>query len=289
MVDSRQRDWHLLEFRVLEQDRDEVVDLLWSLETIGLQEERLSREILVRAYFWPSRNLELLRADFENAARRRDIGYSHFKAVGFRSDPTEWVEEFKKTFKGFEVTPRIFVHPSWEGPSEGHPLNILIEPGRAFGSGTHETTQLCLAALEEVLTDHRSAIDVGTGSGILAIALRKMRPELNLTAIDNDPTAIDVAWKNFQANETTDIGLFVAEPGALQGKYELMVANLTLEVFRQRAQELKNLSSRLMLLSGFTEEQAGAVRDLFEADASSHLRERWERNGWTCLAIEKAT
>jgi ribosomal protein L11 methyltransferase len=127
----------------------------------------------------------------------------------------DWLAKWKENFKSFKVGDRITISPPWEKPdttdSAGSNIVIVIEPAMAFGTGLHATTQFCLRAMQMARLGRR-ILDVGTGSGILAIAALLMQDGIEVTAIDTDPVAIEAAEKNCILNN-------------VQGKCELVVGS----------------------------------------------------------------
>src|SRR3712207_4632270 len=112
----------------------------------------------------------------------------------------DWLAEWKKGWRPVEVGERFVVAPPWsEVEEDGGRLVIRVEPGMAFGTGTHETTRLCLAAIEKYFRG-RSFLDVGTGTGVLAIAAAKLRTLARVEACDTDPLAVSVAEENARLN-----------------------------------------------------------------------------------------
>jgi ribosomal protein L11 methyltransferase len=115
----------------------------------------------------------------------------------------DWLEEWKQNWQPVEIG-RFIIAPPWSNVGEIHDrLIIRIEPGMAFGTGTHETTRLCLDAIQKHFTGG-SFLDVGTGTGILAIAAAKLFPEARVEACDTDETAVAIARENAAANGVLD-------------------------------------------------------------------------------------
>jgi ribosomal protein L11 methyltransferase len=135
----------------------------------------------------------------------------------------DWLEEWKKGFKPFELAIGHWVVPSWCEPPPQAKHNIWIDPGMAFGTGTHETTQL--VAKELVNLKGKSLLDVGTGTGILAIMAKQMGiPRVAATEIEADSRR--VAHENFKRNACTDIQLDERQVEALSEKFDIVVANI---------------------------------------------------------------
>jgi ribosomal protein L11 methyltransferase len=195
----------------------------------------------------------------------------------------EWLDKYAENFKAFSVGESFFIYPSWGSPSRAHPVNLLIDPSHGFGTGTHESTQLCLLALESTASEVRSLLDVGTGSGILAIAAQNLNPTLNVLAFDIDPLAVDAARENFLKNRIPAPKLWVGETRALSGQFELVVANLTAVIIRRLASEIGRLAREYLIVSGFTVDQGPLVLESLGKDFE--LLQVFSRNDWLCYKL----
>src|SRR2546426_4128516 len=157
-------------------------------------------------FFGPRSNLERIqrhiRAVFGRSGRQ-DPGISTTIV-----EECDWTEEWKKSYTSFPVGDDFFVIPSWENPVVPNDrLPIRIDPGQAFGTGTHETTQLTMEALERWIEPDQVVLDVGTGSGILAIASRLLGA-MQIFACDIDCVAAQIALANIERNAENDISTF---------------------------------------------------------------------------------
>lgn len=155
------------------------------------------------------------------------------------SDDADWQDNWKAFFKPFRIDETIVIKPTWEEVPDPHDGDIVIEidPKTAFGSGSHETTKLCVLALKKHLREGMSVLDLGTGSGILAIAAKKLGAgELAATDIDENATAI--ADENFAINGVDGVALFAGDvitDSDLRKKvglkkYDIVVANILADV-----------------------------------------------------------
>lgn len=182
----------------------------------------------------------------------------------------DWADAWKTHFHVHRVGRRLVIKPSWRD-YEPEPDDVVIEldPGMAFGTGLHPTTQLCLAALEDYLLPGQRVLDLGTGSGILALAAAKLGAAA-VTALDIDPVAVDAARANIAANHLTG-GIALAqgtlprpEPGPTYG---LIVANIIARVIRELAPHLAAAlsPSGTLIASGILAER--------QAEVSSALNE----------------
>ena len=264
------------------------VEICWELGTLGMRQWDEGDEVAFEAYFPPETPRSRLLSEFSAAAGRLGLRVLELKVAAVQDRPEEWLDNWKSGFHGFDVGASLFVHPGWEPPSARHPVNILMEPGHAFGTGTHESTRLCLRALPETAPLGGRFMDVGTGSGILAIAMLKLRPEAKVFAIDNDPLAVEMADENFRRNEISPAGLAVAAPGAIRGAFDFVAANLTLAIFRREVDEIARLAGGALLVSGFTAEQSPAVADLFRRGGLEAIAS-WSLNGWDCLLLSRSS
>lgn len=182
----------------------------------------------------------------------------------------EWRDAWKRYFHIIHITPHIVIVPSWER-YEALPGEIVLDldPGRAFGTGAHASTKLCLGAIDELARGgHRVErfLDVGTGSGILAIAAAKMWPGSTGVAIDVDPIAVGAAAENLERNGVGRVEVSGATLDAIEGQFDFVLANIQADVLEQlRAPLVARVAERgALVLSGLLAEQAEPVAALFE-------------------------
>lgn len=189
----------------------------------------------------------------------------------------DWLAEWKKNWQPISVG-RFIVTPSWlasasgaaAGASDSHdrlpagantdPITIVIDPGMAFGTGTHETTRLCLQAIEKYF--HGSSfLDVGTGTGILAIAAAKAFPDAQVTACDTDAEAVEIAKDNARLNDVgARIDFRVGSVDDRTGSADFVCANLTAPVIVELLPSLIGATCGRLVLSGILVEQTELVR-----------------------------
>jgi len=200
----------------------------------------------------------------------------------------DWGEEWKKGLGPITVG-RIFLRPSWVDavPPAGS-AEVVLDPGMAFGTGTHATTSLCLAAIDDFLARRpgASVLDVGTGSGLLAIAARKLGAG-RVAANDNDPVAVAVAGENAARNGAV-LELTGEPPGAIPGAFDLVVANILANVLVELAPSLKGKTAPggELVLAGILVPQEEEVRLPFLAEGLLPLR--GERRGeWLLLRFRR--
>ncbi len=199
--------------------------------------ERMDEDVLVRGYLpkdaGAAERVASLRAALEALTEEKlgfDAGALTLETGNVREE--DWAENWKKYYKPFRVGTRLVVKPVWErfdaGPQD---LIVEIDPGMAFGNGTHETTGLCLSLLEELVKPGDEVLDVGTGSGILAIAAARLGAARAL-GVDVDPVAVRVAAENIERNGLS--GAVCARTGDLlkgiDWKADVIVANIIADV-----------------------------------------------------------
>src|SRR5262245_51590471 len=143
----------------------------------------------------------------------------------------DWTEEWKKSYSSFPIGNDFFVIPSWvNDPCPEDRLPIRIDPGQAFGTGTHETTQLTIEVLERWVEPHHVVLDLGTGSGILALASRLLGAR-EVIACDIDPVAIQVSTANIHRNDEHEVWTFCGSVDCVRDAcVHLLLGNLNAEV-----------------------------------------------------------
>lgn len=210
--------------------------------------------------------------------------------------PVDWAEEWKKFYRRQRIGDRLVIVPSWEEyqPAEGE-VAVLLDPGAAFGTGEHETTRLCLAALDRQLREGARVLDVGAGSGILAIAARLLGAA-EVDAIDIDPDTVQVAEANAATNAVAEGVTFAA--GSLGGDwpwpdrppegYDLTLANISSTVVGRLARELAATLAPegLLVASGFILRDADEVRAAL-GDAALVEVDYLTEGNWGCLLMRR--
>lgn len=202
-------------------------------------------------------------------------------------DETEWADAWKQFFHTFRVGSRIVIQPSWEheAPRQGDVV-IELDPGMAFGTGQHETTQLCLEFLEEIVQPGMTVVDVGTGSGILAIAAAKLGAS-SVWAGDNDPVAVLVAQRNVACNGVEKIvSVHLSEGCEDAPECDLLVANITAEVILQLLPDFARCIRRggWLVVSGIVQERRERVHEALSQPPWQIARARTRGDWWAFAA-----
>jgi ribosomal protein L11 methyltransferase len=210
----------------------------------------------VIAYFATDPQREVVREELAEALRIYDLPSSSVREMNIREvENADWLEKWKQSWQPVEVGKRLLVAPPWSEISQDQErLVIRIEPGMAFGTGTHETTRLCLSAIEKYF-DGGSFLDVGTGTGVLAIAAAKLFPDAVVTAYDTDPAAIEIARENAKQNNVTKIDFRVGSIDETTSSANLVCANLTAHVILNLLPALVGATCGRLVLSGVLDTQ----------------------------------
>lgn len=249
--------------------------------------------VVVKAYLPEGTKLAAQVEDVKRAVN--DLKHYHlpelFCELAFNLvDDQDWATSWKQYFKPEKVGEKIVIKPTWEEyqAREGE-IVIELDPGMAFGTGTHPTTAMCIRALEQLFPGPRVVYDVGTGSGVLAIVAAKLGAE-DVLAIDLDETAVKVAWENADQNDVTHI-VRVKEGNLLDTVAEpadLIVANIIADIIIMVTPAVKELLHRggRFLCSGIIEEREGEIRAALEVSGLSIL-ETWREEGWVAMLAER--
>jgi ribosomal protein L11 methyltransferase len=202
----------------------------------------------------------------------------------------DWHSAWKRYFKPIFISERVLIRPSWEAAVALAPdqIEIIIDPKQAFGTGHHATTRSIVQLLEKYLRPGMRAIDVGTGTGILAIAAAKLQPKVQVVALDTDPIAVEAAVENIQLNHVQDcVKLYVGPLAALCVQtVDLILANLQ---YHPLLSLLADFSPRLrrngvLLLSGLLVQEGESIRTALESVGMQCIETRTEEE-WLTLAV----
>ena len=215
------------------------------------------------------------------------------------TEDKDWINNWKRYFKPFLVDD-LLIKPTWEEIPEGMSGKLMIEidPGTAFGTGSHETTQLCIRELQKYMKPGDRVLDVGTGSGILAIAALKLGASFAF-GTDLDENAVAAARENAEVNGITETQFVletgnIIDDGALQekagtGVYDVAVANILAPVIIALQGEAgKHLKEGgIFITSGIINTKEDEVRAAFEANPRWEILETARQNDWVSIVVRK--
>lgn len=235
-----------------------------TLESLGTEISDLRREkveVSIAGYFDTPPDNAALNSAFNEALNIYSLPSGSIISIDHHLvEETDWLAEWKKHWKP-TVVGRFLIAPPWSDFDPAGKIVIRIEPNMAFGTGTHETTQLCLNAIGNELTDSRSFLDVGTGTGILAIAAAKLSPASTITACDTDADAVKIARENASVNDVAHrIEFFEGSISDEIIAHDLVCANLTLNVISPLLPALIEKAGQVLLLSGILAEQEDSIK-----------------------------
>jgi ribosomal protein L11 methyltransferase len=192
----------------------------------------------------------------------------------------DWLEEWKAGLEPVRVGDLV-IAPSWHS-QQSEPSTVVIDPGMAFGTGHHPTTRMCLAALQAAGVTGRSVLDVGTGSGILAVAAATLGAA-PVVAVDTDPDAVTVARDNARANRVeVDVRLGSLETLHPREVFDVVVANLTTAELARLAQRLVAVTRIVLVTSGIATDRVEEARTALSA-ANVRIVEDQAEEGWATL------
>jgi ribosomal protein L11 methyltransferase len=201
-------------------------------------------------------------------------------AVGTVADQN-WVQLTQSQFDPIRVSERLWIVPSWHESPDPAAINLILDPGMAFGTGSHPTTRLCLEWLERTVSPSCSVLDYGCGSGILAIAAARLGAG-RVAGVDIDPQAVESARANAERNEVSALFADSAEPVA--GEYDLVVANILSNPLRVLAPAIcaHVRSGGCLALSGILREQAEEIIAIYAHWLPMEVADT--REDWVCLS-----
>jgi ribosomal protein L11 methyltransferase len=260
---KRERIWHALEVTIEPAAREAVEYALMETGALGTEVTKESVDFVhLRAYFDSVPDREGLREALFDALRIYDLPSSSVREIELREvADRDWLGEWKKSWQPVLVGERFIIAPPWSeiAQAEGR-IVIRIEPGMAFGTGTHETTRLCLAAIEKYFAGG-SFLDVGTGTGILAIAAAKLFPQSpRIEACDTDIEAVLIARENARLNEVAErVNFHVGTIDETTASADLVCANLTADVIAPLLPALIGATCGRLILSGILDSQTELI------------------------------
>ena len=274
-----------------------------SLDTFSLETLEETPDKTVTAYFPADQSLDGNVAQV--AAFLADIGPSfpgfiyHEPGISFIREE-DWANNWKEHFKPARIGRNMVIKPSWEAfAAEAGDVIIELDPGMAFGTGTHPTTRLCLESMERIFfhespydegihPEHTDVLDVGTGSGVLAIAAAKLGAR-RVVGLDIDPGAVAVAQQNLTQNHVGELVRMSAEPlEKIPGRFGIVLANILAEELVRLGRELFDRVEPFgfLILSGILTEKEELVTKGFSPYDLSLVGINREAE-WSCLVYRR--
>lgn len=197
----------------------------------------------------------------------------------------DWERVWMDDFKPQQFGQRLWICPSWMEPPEPDAVNLILDPGLAFGTGTHPTTSLCLSWLDNADLDNKTVIDYGCGSGILALAALKLGAS-QVYAVDIDPQALQATENNAQTNHISKQQLVIDYPPSLSRPVDLLIANILLGPLVALRDDFHSLlkENGILLLSGILSEQAPGLIEAYQHKFNH--QHTCHSDGWSILEFK---
>lgn len=262
--------WLAIDITVDAKAAEAIEFALNELDTIGTElsnfDLKQSDTAIVIGYFDEKPDKEILQNQLAEALRIYGFVDEAVKNIEWRKvADKDWLAEWKKHWKPTHVGQFVIAAP-WHDVDGPDKIIIRIEPNMAFGTGTHETTQLCLAAISENYKPGQSFLDVGTGTGILAIAAAKLdfrfqMSDFRFSACDTDEDSIKIARQNCELNAVRNIEFFVGPITSDTPQFDFVCANLTADVIIPILPLLLEKTRETLVMSGILAEQEGSILD----------------------------
>ena len=232
----------------------------------------------------------------ENPFEATEYLKERFAAAGIKCEidtgnisEEEWADNWKQFFKTTEIGEKLVIRPSWEEyDNTGGRVVLSIDPGAAFGTGTHATTRMCLSLLEKFVTPGCTLLDIGSGSGILSIAAVLLGAK-HADGVDIDPVAVKVADENAEINGISDKVSYVKGDlcGKISGKYDVVCANIVADVIISLLQNVDTFmkDDAVFICSGIIDIRQDDVKSAFK-EQGFHIIDEMTCENWRAFAVQ---
>jgi len=259
---------------------------------VVFEELKQKQSVELRVYHYNFVEAQALASQVSNylkSLKKMDLDVGQEKITVKKVRKKDWEKFWKRDIRPIQIGETIVVKPSWEEKEFPDKIVINIDPKMAFGTGRHETTKLCVKEMERLIQPGDRVLDVGTGSGILAILAAKLRAS-SVLAIDPDRIAVDSALENVVKNKVKDV--VEVRAGTIDEKtprkfFDLVVANLfkskILDLFEKIEKTAKE--DGVIILSGILDSERDEVSD-FLKKKKAKIKRITQDGGWLCLVVE---
>lgn len=264
--------------------------LTWDFADINVLEHK-GKVAVVKAYFAEEDNIEdVLAYVNERLEELKEMGLDlgEAKVEHEKMHEEDWANTWKQYYKPSKVGEKIVVKPIWEEyEAKENELVVDLDPGMAFGTGTHETTRMCIQALERYVKEESTVFDVGCGSGILAIAAAKLGAKLAV-GVDLDPVAVESSIENVGYNNLSNIEILHGNlVEVIDGKADIVVANILAEIICILTDDVKRVlkDGGIFITSGIIHDRVNMVCEKLEATGFEVIEKN--RDGeWNCIVAK---
>lgn len=264
--------------------------LTWDFADINILEHKGEASV-VKAYFSQDDKVdEIVNAVKEKLQEVKEFGIDIGEgSVEYKEMHEEdWANNWKQYYKPVKITDKIVIKPIWEEyEKQDGELIIELDPGMAFGTGTHETTRMCIKALDKYVEPNTTVFDVGCGSGILAIAAAKLGAK-HVVGVDLDPVAVDSSKENISFNNLDNIEVLEGNLlDVVSGKADIVVANIIAEIICVLTEDVKKALNKngLFITSGIIHDRVDMVKEKFE-ECGFEVIEINKDGEWNCIVAK---
>ena len=264
--------------------------LTWDFADINVLEHK-GKVAVVRAYFAEEDNIEdVLEYVNERLTELKEMGLDlgESKVEHEKMHEEDWANTWKQYYKPTKVGEKIVVKPIWEEyEAKDGELVVDLDPGMAFGTGTHETTRMCIQSLEKYVKEDSTVFDVGCGSGILAIAAAKLGAKLAV-GVDLDPVAVESSIENVGYNKLKNIEILHGNlVEVIDGKADIVVANILAEIICILTDDVKRVlkDGGVFITSGIIHDRVDMVCEKLEA-TGFEVMEKNRDGEWNCIVAK---
>ncbi|MCC6615790.1 MAG: 50S ribosomal protein L11 methyltransferase [Anaerolineae bacterium] len=306
-MSAQDKQWIEVSMSVDGEAAEAVAEVLsrYGYQGVAIEQEGIMPEMYDDGAPPPAERLTLrayipMNAQAEDTKARLEAALGHMSLMYPMPSPTyklvaesDWSEAWKAHYHPVRIGKRLFIRPRWvEVELQPDDIELALDPGMAFGTGTHPTTQLCLEALEELLPPGAQVLDLGTGSGILAIAAAKLGAA-HVVALDNDEVAVDVAQENVEISGVAD--KIVVGHGSLESlitsarRFDLIVVNIIARIIIMMCDGGLGQTVRpggLAIFSGVTTEQVDDVEAALIQTGLTPYKRR-QQGDWVCIEARR--
>ena len=265
--------------------------LTWDFADINILEYK-GEAAVVKGYFSIEDEAETIVSFIKNRIeeiKSLGIDVGEGKVLYAKVKEEDWANNWKKYYKPTKIGANIVVKPIWEEYIKASDEIVLeLDPGMAFGTGTHETTRMCVEAIEKYVESNMDVFDIGTGSGILAIAAAMLGAK-KVVGVDLDPVAVDSARENIKFNNLNNIEVLEGNLiDVVQGKADIVVANIIAEIICLLTEDVKKVLKEggLFITSGIIHDRRDMVIDKLQKEGFE-IVEVNKDGEWNCI-IAKA-
>ena len=277
---------------------EDVADVEFKKKNLGyadfINESVLTIEqgAMVKGYFQDSEDfMNTLNYIKESVDKLGEFGFDKGEGIVtyHKVNQDDWANNWKQYYKPTKIGERIVVKPTWEN-YEKNPGEVIVEldPGMAFGTGTHETTRMCIKALEKKVKEDTTVFDIGTGSGILSIAAAKLGAN-HVVGVDLDPVAVESANKNVGFNDLNNIEILHGDlMEVVEGKADIIVANILADIIMLLSDGVREFLEKegYFIASGILNTQRDKVSEKLES-LDFKIEEVMEDGEWICIIAKK--